>query len=79
MDAGEGSLYTRAVAEQLTSRQRDVFIAVVVHQVPIDVLADRQSSTRGAIYKTLYDARRKLRAELIAQGWSGADGGGEVG
>lgn len=60
----------RAVATDLTPRQRDIFTAVVVHEVPIDVLADRLSTTRGAIYKMLHDARRKLRSSLEAQGWA---------
>jgi RNA polymerase sigma-70 factor (ECF subfamily) len=36
--------------------------------VPIDVLADRLGTTRGALYKTLHDARRKLRARLSEHG-----------
>jgi len=60
----------RAVATDLTPRQRDIFTAVVVHEVPIDVLADRLGSTRGAIYKMLHDARRRLRSSLEAQGWA---------
>ena len=60
----------RAVAADLTPRQRQIFVAVVVNDVPIDVLADRLDSTRGAIYKVLHDARRKLRSSLEAQGWA---------
>ena len=60
----------RSVAADLTPRQRDIFAAVVVHEVPIDVLADRLDSTRGAIYKVLHDARRKLRSSLEAKGWT---------
>jgi hypothetical protein len=36
--------------------------------VPIDVLAERLNITRGALYKTLHDARQKLRAALAARG-----------
>jgi RNA polymerase sigma-70 factor (ECF subfamily) len=68
----------RAVAADLTARQRDIFAAVVVHEVPIDVLADRLDSTRGAIYKALHDARRKLRSSLEAQGWVPWAGEGEA-
>lgn len=60
----------RAVAADLTPRQRQIFVAVVVNDVPIDVLADRLDSTRGAIYKVLHDARRKLRSSLETQGWA---------
>ena len=53
---------------QLTARQREVFAAIALGGVPIDVLAERLDSTRGALYKTLHDARRKLRAALAARG-----------
>ena len=46
----------------LTENQRTVLVALALNGVPIDVLADRQGTTRGALYKTLHDARRKLRA-----------------
>lgn len=51
----------RAVRDQLTERQRLIFEAVVLGEVPMDVLAERLGSTRGAIYKVLHDARAKLR------------------
>jgi RNA polymerase sigma-70 factor, ECF subfamily len=58
----------RAIAEDLTERQRRVLVALALNGVPIDVLADRLGTTRGALYKTLHDARRKLRASLAARG-----------
>ena len=58
----------RAVREALTPHQRDVFVAVALNEVPIDVLAERLDSTRGALYKALHDARTKLRRELAASG-----------
>ena len=45
-------------------------LALAVDGVPIDVLADRLGSTRGALYKTLHDARRKLRACLDERGFA---------
>jgi RNA polymerase sigma-70 factor (ECF subfamily) len=53
-----------AMAEELTPHQREVFVALALNDVPIDVLAERLGTTRGALYKTLHDARRKLRREL---------------
>jgi len=58
----------QAVAEELTPRQREVFVAVVLNEVPGDVLAQRLGSTRGAIYKMVHDARRRLRRRLEAEG-----------
>ena len=52
----------------LTPHQRRVLIALAVDAVPIDVLADRLNTSRGALYKTLHDARRRLRAYLTARG-----------
>jgi RNA polymerase sigma-70 factor, ECF subfamily len=57
-----------AMAETLTTHQREVFVALALNGVPIDVLAERLGATRGALYKTLHDARRKLRRELAAAG-----------
>jgi RNA polymerase sigma-70 factor (ECF subfamily) len=58
----------RAIAEALTPHQRAVLIAITLNDVPIDVLAERLNTTRGALYKTLHDGRRKLRARLAADG-----------
>jgi RNA polymerase sigma-70 factor, ECF subfamily len=57
-----------AIAETLTPHQRRVLVALALNGVPIDVLAERLRTTRGALYKTLHDARRKLRAELGERG-----------
>lgn len=57
-----------AITDVLTAHQRDVLIALTLNDVPIDVLAERLSTTRGALYKTLHDARKKLRAALAEQG-----------
>ncbi len=53
---------------RLTVRQREVVVAIALNDVPIDVLAERLNTTRGALYKSLHDARRKLRAALAARG-----------
>jgi RNA polymerase sigma-70 factor, ECF subfamily len=59
----------QAVDEQLTPRQRKVFVAIVLNGVPLDALVAELGSTRNAIYKTMFDARRKLRAALAANGY----------
>jgi RNA polymerase sigma-70 factor (ECF subfamily) len=57
-----------AITSELTVHQREVLVALALNEVPIDVLADRLNTTRGALYKTLHDARQKLRAALAAHG-----------
>jgi len=63
----------RAVDEELTARQRRIFVAIVLNGVPLDALVIELASNRNAIYKTLFDARRKLRAALAANGYVGDD------
>jgi RNA polymerase sigma-70 factor (ECF subfamily) len=59
----------REEIERLGSRRRQVLVAVALNGVPIDVLAERLGSTRGALYKNLHDARRALREGLAARGF----------
>jgi RNA polymerase sigma-70 factor, ECF subfamily len=59
-----------AIRDQLTPHQREVLIAIALNDVPIDVLAERLNTTRGALYKTVHDSRQKLRAVLAANGLS---------
>lgn len=59
----------QAVDTELTSRQREVFVAIVLNDVPLDTLVLALASSRNAIYKMLFDARRKLRAALAANGY----------
>jgi len=58
----------RGITDMLTPHQRQVLVALTLNDVPIDVLADRLNTNRGALYKTLHDARRKLRAHLAERG-----------
>ena len=59
-----------AIAKALTPHQRRVLVALAVNGVPIDVVAERLGTTRGALYKTLHDARRKLRDHLDERGFA---------
>ena len=69
----EGSDLARALADAmrtvLTPYQRRIAIALLVDDVPIDVLAERLGTNRGALYKTVHDARVRLRAELTTRGY----------
>ena len=76
-DAEMLSAVRDAITRELTPHQREVLVACALNGVPIDVLAERLDTTRGALYKTLHDARRKLRAHLAEAGFNvsgGSDG-----
>jgi RNA polymerase sigma-70 factor, ECF subfamily len=78
--AEDAELFTalrEEVERSLSPRQREVLVAVALNGVPIDILAERLGSTRGALYKTLHDARRKLREALAARGFRVGEGGEE--
>jgi RNA polymerase sigma-70 factor (ECF subfamily) len=58
---------------ELSPHQREVLVAVMLNDVPIDVLSERRTTARGALYKTIHDARRKLRAALHTHGLGGGE------
>jgi RNA polymerase sigma-70 factor, ECF subfamily len=60
----------RAVEQDLTAHQRKVFVAIAIDDVPVDALAAELGSNRNAVYKALFDARRKLRASLAGAGYA---------
>jgi RNA polymerase sigma-70 factor (ECF subfamily) len=63
---------SHAIAEALTAHQREVVLALIVDDVPIDVLAERLGTNRNAVYKTLHDARGRLRTRLSENGYLAA-------
>jgi RNA polymerase sigma-70 factor (ECF subfamily) len=71
----EAALGQRALLEtvdegitRLAPHQRDVLVALALNGVPIDVLAERFATTRGALYETVHDARISLRRHVAAAG-----------
>ena len=67
----------RVVEEELTAHQRRIFTAIVVDGIPLDALAAQLGLQRGAIYKVIFDARRKIRRALVANGYLEETGLGE--
>jgi RNA polymerase sigma-70 factor (ECF subfamily) len=71
-DAERGELIAairRAVRQVLTAHQRRLFVAVVVNGVPLDAVVARTGMSRNSVYKAVFDARRKIRAFLVAGGY----------
>ncbi|HKP91587.1 MAG TPA: sigma-70 family RNA polymerase sigma factor [Thermoleophilaceae bacterium] len=72
-DAERGELLaamSETIGDALTEHQRRVLVALAIDGVPIDVLAERLDTNRNALYKTLHDARRKLRSALAERGFA---------
>lgn len=68
----------RTVVEtKLTKRQRDIFVALVVDGIPLDSLALKLATDRNTLYKVMFDARRKIRAALVTNGYLDAPAEGE--
>jgi len=57
------------VDDELTAHQRRVFVAIVVDGTPLDALAAELGLRRNALYKAIFDARRKIRRALVANGY----------
>lgn len=64
-----------AVEEELTPHQRRIFTALVLDAVPLDALVVELDTNRNAVYKSLFDARRKLRRHLEREGYLHSEGG----
>jgi RNA polymerase sigma-70 factor (ECF subfamily) len=60
----------RIVDEDLTDRQQEAVVAVFLEGMPISEVAKRMGTNQNALYKLLHDARRKLKREMEAAGFS---------
>ncbi len=60
----------RTIDEELTDRQREAVIAVILEGMPIAEVARRMGTNQNALYKLLYDARKKLKLRMEAAGVS---------
>jgi RNA polymerase sigma-70 factor (ECF subfamily) len=69
-EAADLAVAVRAALDtELSPHQRRVVLALLIDEVPIDVLAARLGTNRNALYKTLHDARKRLRTHLRAAGF----------
>jgi RNA polymerase sigma-70 factor, ECF subfamily len=59
----------RVVDAELTAHQRRIFVAIVVDGIPLNALAVKLGLQRNAIYKVVFDARRKIRRALVSGGY----------
>ena len=56
------------IRRDLTDRQRQAMIAVLVQGMSPQVVAERMGTNRNALYKLLHDARRRLQSRLSERG-----------
>lgn len=61
----------------LTTHQRRLFVTIVLNGSPLDAVVAELGTNRNAVYKALFDARRKIRAHLVTNGYLGVTGGGD--
>ena len=60
----------RMIDEELTDRQREAVVAVILEGMPISEVARRMGTNQNALYKLLHDARKKLKRQMEAAGLS---------
>jgi RNA polymerase sigma-70 factor, ECF subfamily len=58
----------RMIDEELTERQREAVVAVILEGMPIAEVARRMGTNRNALYKLLHDARKRLKLRMEAAG-----------
>lgn len=59
-----------ALEEKLTDRQKEALVAIRIHGMPMEEVAERMGTNRNSLYKLLHDARQRLQKELIGLGVS---------
>lgn len=64
-----GEAVQRIIREVLTERQRRAFEAIAIRGLPVSQVAAEMDSNPNAIYKTMFDARKKLRDGLTTAGF----------
>ena len=58
----------RLIREELTERQREVIMAIIVGGMPLEEVARRMDTNRNALYKLIHDARKRLQKRLASEG-----------
>jgi RNA polymerase sigma-70 factor (ECF subfamily) len=61
-------LVMRLIKDELTERQRDVMIAVIIGGMPLEEVAERMGTNRNALYKLIHDARKRMLVRLADEG-----------
>jgi RNA polymerase sigma-70 factor, ECF subfamily len=56
------------IDKELTDRQREAVVAVILEGMPIAEVARRMGTNQNALYKLLHDARKKLKLRMEAVG-----------
>ena len=67
------STLRRLIAYELTDRQREAMVAIVLHGMPLEEVARRMGTNRNALYKLLHDARQRLKRRMLAEGLTPQD------
>jgi RNA polymerase sigma-70 factor (ECF subfamily) len=61
------------IANELTDRQRQALVAVRLNGVPMAEVARKMGTNRNALYKLLFDARKRLKERMLTAGLSAED------
>jgi len=56
------------INEELSPKQKSAMIALMVHDLPITVVADQMDMKRNALYKLMHDARLNLKQKMLSRG-----------
>jgi RNA polymerase sigma-70 factor, ECF subfamily len=56
------------IDKELTDRQREAVVAVILEGMPIAEVARRMGTNQNALYKLLHDARKKLKLRMEVVG-----------
>ena len=58
----------KKIEQELTERQQQAIYAVMFGGMPLQEVAKQMGTNRNALYKMIYDARKKLKESLLRDG-----------
>lgn len=61
-------MVAQMIEEDLTDRQRQAMMAIMVSGMPLEEVAERMDTNRNALYKLIHDARKRMQRSLLARG-----------
>jgi len=61
-------LVSAAIDNDLTDRQRQAMVAIVLQGMPLSEVAAHMDTNANALYKLLHDARKRLKKRLTEAG-----------
>lgn len=56
------------IENEMSPKQKQAMMALMVHDIPISIVAEQMGIKRNALYKLIHDARLNLKQKMLSSG-----------